>query len=599
MFDRENTQDSLLNSTILMVDDEFTTIEVLKTFLEDAGYNNFLSTTESAEAFAMITQRKPDIVLLDLVMPDVNGFEILQQIRNDHKLCYTPVIVLTSSTDSETKLKALELGANDFLAKPVDPSELALRLRNTLSAKAYQDRLTYFDALTGLPNRVTYIDALCSVQEATQQTSNQFAVLRLNLDRFKQINETLGPNAGDELLKAVAGRLEKCIHTTPSVFKLGFDDCRPEIYRISGDEFSVLLPRIETGEDAVSVARVIMDSLHEAFCHDGNDLFVTTSIGISVYPEDGREVDTLIKNAEVAMSYAKRQGGNNYYFYSSEINARSSERLRIANELRKAIENNELVLHYQPKVDTKTERINGVEALIRWQHPEHGLIPPGKFIPIAEENGLIIPISDWVLQEACRQAKQWQEEGIGIVPVSVNVSSSHFKQRRLLDSVSKVLADNRLTPACLELELTESVILENAEDNIQSLHELKQMGVCLALDDFGTGYSSLSYLTRFPLDTLKIDRSFIQDIHKNAANASIVSAMVLMAHSLGLKTVAEGVETAAEYAAISGKNCDSIQGYYFYRPLPIAELNKILTLKFKPDNAGEQPAVKNKALCID
>lgn len=596
---QNNTQDSLLNSTILMVDDEFTTIEVLKTFLEDAGYNNFLSTTESVDAFGIITQKKPDIVLLDLVMPGVNGFEILQQIRDDQKLSYTPVIVLTSSTDSDTKLKALELGANDFLAKPVDPSELALRLKNTLSAKAYQDRLTYFDALTGLPNRITYIDALCSVQEASQQAGDQFAVLRMNLDRFKQINETLGPNTGDELLKAIASRLGKCIHTSPSIFKLGFADFRPEVYRISGDEFSILLPRIETGEDAVSVARTILDSMHEAFSHDDNDLFVTPSIGISVFPDDGYEVDTLIKNAEVAMSYAKRQGGNNYYFYSSEINARSAERLKLANELRKAVENNELVLHYQPKVDVKSERISGVEALLRWQHPEFGMVSPGKFIPIAEETGLIIPVSDWVIKEACRQARQWQDEGYGVVPVAVNVASRHFKQGKLLKTVARALQDSRLDPACLELELTEGVMLENAEENIATMNKLKQMGLKLALDDFGTGYSSLSYLTRFPIDILKIDQSFIRDIHTNTANASIVTAIVVMAHSLGMKVVVEGVETEGQSVMLSGKNCDTYQGFYYYRPLPVEELNKVLAMELQSAADAGRAAKAARELCVD
>ncbi len=576
---KRSTQDSLLNSAIMMVDDELTTIEVLRTFLEDFGYSNFLSTTDSAKAFNIISNKKPDIVLLDLVMPEVNGFEILQKIRNDERLCFTPVIILTSSTDSATKLKALELGANDFLAKPVDPSELALRLKNTLSAKAYQDRLTYFDALTGLPNRVTYVDTLNSVQKSAQLSGNFFAVLRINLDRFKQINETLGPNAGDELLKAVSIRLDKCIHASSSIFNLGFDDYRPALYRISGDEFSILLPRIESSEDAVSVARTILDSMHEAFCHDDHDLFVTSSIGIAVYPGDGHDVDTLIMNAEVAMSYAKRQGGNNYYFYSSEINVRSAERLKLTNALSKAIENNELVLHYQPKVDVRTERIEGVEALLRWHHPDFGLVSPGKFIPIAEETGLIIPISDWVINEACRQAVQWQEEGYGVVPVAVNVASMHFKQKKLLKTVANVLQESGLDPACLELELTEGVMLENAEENIATMHELKQLGVKLALDDFGTGYSSLSYLTRFPLDTLKIDQSFIRDIQVNAANASIVTAIVVMAHSLGLKVVVEGVETEAQSVMLSGKNCDIYQGFYFYRPLPVQEINKILAME--------------------
>lgn len=597
---QQSTQDSLLNATIMMVDDELTTIEVLRTFLEDFGYSNFLSTTESVEAFDIINNKKPDIVLLDLVMPEVSGFEILQRIRNDDKLCFTPVIILTSSTDSATKLKALELGANDFLAKPVDPSELALRLQNTLSAKAYQDRLTYYDALTGLPNRVTFIDSLCMVQENAQKLDHQFALLRLNLDRFKQINETLGPTTGDDLLKAVASRLDQRIHTSPSIFNLGFEKFRPSLYRISGDEFSILLPRIDSGEDAMNVSRMILAAMHEAFSLDGNDLYITPSIGISIYPVDGREVDSLIKNAEVAMSYTKRQGGNNYYFYSSEINARSAERLKLANALRRAVENNELVLHYQPKVDVRTERIEGVEALLRWQHPEFGLVSPGKFIPIAEETGLIVPISEWVINEACRQAMQWQAEGYGVVPVAVNVASSHFRQKKLLQTVSDALTTSKLDPGCLELELTEGVILENAEENIATMNQLKEMGLKLALDDFGTGYSSLSYLTRFPIDTLKIDQAFIHDIQVNTANASIVTAIVVMAHSLGMKIVVEGVETEGQVVLLNGKNCDTYQGFYYYRPLPVQELNKILTLEQQSRKKVASKLTRSQQkVCID
>ena len=299
------------------------------------------------------------------------------------------------------------------------------------------------------------------------------------------------------------------------------------------------------------------------------------------------------------MSYAKRQGGNNYYFYSSEINARSAERLKLANELRKAVENNELELYYQPKVNVKTEKIAGVEALLRWQHPEFGMVSPGKFIPVAEETGLIIPISDWVINEACRQAVQWQQEGYGIVPVAVNVASQHFKQKKLLKTVAHALRQSRLDPGCLELELTEGVMLENAEETIATMNRLKQMGVKLALDDFGTGYSSLSYLTRFPIDTLKIDQSFIRDIHVNTANAAIVTAIVVMAHSLGMEVVVEGVETEGQSVMLSGKNCDIYQGFYFYRPMPVQELNKVLTMQRQSEFSAGKTVKRRKELCTD
>jgi len=567
--------ESLKAATIMMVDDEPTTLEVLEEFLKGEGYRNFVTITDSRRALDHARSEAPDVLLLDLMMPHVGGLEILRAMRADHALEHVPVIILTSSVDAETKLEALELGATDFLGKPVDPSELALRLRNTLAAKAYQDRLANYDALTGLPNRRAFLERLERALRRARAGSEPCCIFQLGLDRFKQINDTLGNAVGDAILRGVAERLERVVRPgdllgVPATGEAG------TLSRIAGDEFSLLLPGVGSVERGARVAQRILASVAEPFSIDGKELFVTSSIGIALFPDDGEALETLLGNAGIAMSHAKQERANTYRFYSPSLNAESAERLDLEGRLRRALEREELLLHYQPKVDIRTGRVVGAEALMRWQHPELGLVPPGKFIPVAEDSGLMAPMGEWALRAACRQATAWHAAGLPEVRISVNVSSLQFRSDALPGIVASALEESGLEPKYLVLELTESVIMENPESASRMLQQIKRMGLGLSIDDFGTGYSSLSYLKRFPLDELKIDRSFVKGVPHDADDAAIVSAIIGMAHGLGLVVVAEGVETREQLAFLEERGCEEFQGFLFSRAVPPAEWEALL-----------------------
>ncbi len=574
--DSDNQFDSLTGATIMMIDDEPINTDMVQIFLEEEGYKHFITTDDSVHAFDLIANKQPDVVLLDLIMPEVNGFEILTRVRGNEKLKYTPIIILTSSTDADTKLKALRLGANDFLSKPVDPSELVLRIRNTLAAKVYQDRLAYFDALTDLPNRQTFMNHLDWASHRAKREGLTGAILKLDLDRFKEINDTLGPEVGDVLLKEIAQRLKECLRYSDTVGRFGQDFSQTSLSRIGGNEFTVLFPAIKQVEDITPIARRILKVIEPA-CHPEHyELYITGSIGISVFPADGEETNTLIKHADVAMSHAKLKGGNQIQFYSDGLSNKSVERLKLANELRKAPERDELELYFQPKVDVKSGKIIGAEALMRWNHPELGLVSPGIFIPLAEETGLLPILDDWGFQTTCQQLIAWQATGVQAIPVSVNITSQSFRQGRVIGSVRKALNKTGLDPKWIKLELTENTVMENAKENIELLNRLKEMGISLSIDDFGTGYSSLSYLNRFPIDELKIDRSFISVILDQPANLAIVKAIIAMAHSLELNIVAEGVETKEQLIALQKLNCPEYQGFYFSKPVPSETFLKLL-----------------------
>jgi diguanylate cyclase (GGDEF)-like protein len=572
----------LTDATVMMVDDEPTTLEVIQTFLEESGYQSFIATSQSTHAVEMILQERPDVVLLDLIMPEVSGFDILTRIRADIRLRYTPVIVLTSAVDANTKLKALELGATDFLAKPVDPSELVLRLRNTLAFKAYQDRLAYYDTLTGLPNRRMFLARLDWALEHAKRHKQLCALLYIDLDRFKQINDSLGYRVGDSLLRAVAQKLEHCVRDSDTVARLVGKQSLCTLSHLGGDEFTVLLFDMNQVEHAALVARRILRTMAEAFHVDNHELFLTPSIGIAVFPNDGEEIDTLLKNSDMAMSHAKQRGRNTFAFYSKEINARSSERLTLENQLRKALDREELTLHFQPKIDIASGQVCGAEALLRWQHPQLGMVPPAQFIPLAEEAGLINSIGEWALHAACAASKAWERARLGPLPIAVNVSSLQFQQRGFLQVIRRALESSGIEPQYLMLELTESTFMENVRDNLKTLHTIKEMGLKLSIDDFGTGYSSLSYLKRFPLDELKVDRSFVADIPADADSVAIVSAIIAMAHSLGLHVVAEGVEAEQQLTFLKEKACNTYQGYLYSKPVTDQEFRTLIRRSLGP-----------------
>jgi diguanylate cyclase len=571
--------EALRDATVMMVDDEETTIDVLQAFLENEGYKRFVTTSESSRAMELITTENPDVLLLDLHMPKVTGFDILTLMRRDTRFRYTPVIVLTSATDSDTKLKALQLGASDFLAKPVDPSELALRLRNTLAAKAYQDRLTFYDSLTGLPNRRLFMDRLLWSLRCAKRDGSSGAVLHIDLDHFKKINDTLGHEIGDSLLVEVGRRLQLCVPELGALNASDGADSQPFLSRVGGDEFNLLLPEIKRVENAVRAAGNTLAAMKEPFSIDGHEVFITGSIGVAVFPNDGDSGDALLQHAGVAMNQAKQRGRNTYEFYSPKMNARALERLKLENQLRRALKRDELLAFYQPKVDLRTSQVLGAEVLLRWNHPERGFVSPVEFIPLAEESGMIVEFGAWVLNAACRQNKAWQAAGLPPIRVAVNVSARQFRDGRFLETLRQALQVSALDPQFLTLELTENTIMENAQENLDILHGIKTLGVKLSVDDFGTGYSSLSYLKQLPLDELKIDRSFIVGIRSDKDDAPIVTSIISMAHSLNLRVVMEGIESEHQLVFSRDRGCDEYQGFLFSKPVCSREFEQLLGAK--------------------
>ncbi|MGB8731945.1 MAG: EAL domain-containing protein, partial [Candidatus Sulfotelmatobacter sp.] len=442
--------------------------------------------------------------------------------------------------------------------------------------KVAEDRvqfLAYYDALTGLPNRTLLQDRLATALAGARRRKDKVALLFLDLDRFKLINDSLGHSFGDLLLQEVAQRLKKWAREQDTVARLG------------GDEFLIVLNGVKNIADAAVAADRMTKSMTSGFVVQGRPLNITCSLGISVFPEHGTNSETLIKNADAAMYFAKENGRNNFRFFTKDLSAQAVERLTLENSLRPALEKNEFFLMYQPQVDIGTGRIIGLEALLRWQHPNLCLVPPDTFIQIAENIGLIVPIGEWVLRTACSQARKWQEEGLPAVMVAVNISAIQFRQKGFCKLIRKVLDETGLPAKYLELELTESLLLDNADLMLSVVEELKAMGVTLAIDDFGTGYSSLSYLKHFPVSKLKIDRSFVRDVAVNPDDAAITTAIISMAKSLNLKVIAEGVEDEAQMSFLRAQRCDEIQGYYFSKPLAVDKVAEKLR-----GNTSEQQA---------
>jgi diguanylate cyclase (GGDEF)-like protein/PAS domain S-box-containing protein len=427
------------------------------------------------------------------------------------------------------------------------------------AARAMSQQMTHsahHDVLTNLPNRTLLNDRITHTISLARRRNTPLAVLFLDLDRFKHINDSLGHAVGDQLLQSVSNRLLSAVRGSDTVSRQG------------GDEFVILLSEIAHPEDAATSARKILLSLGAPHSISGNDLNIDASIGVSIYPEDGQDSEALIKNADTAMYQAKESGRNNFRFFTPEMNLRAVERQSLEGSLRHAIERKEFSLHYQPKVNLNTFRITGVEALLRWQHPDHGSVPPSRFVPVAEDCGLIIPIGNWVLSEACRQAREWQGAGLPFKRISVNVSATEFRADTFLAGIRNVLKETGLQARYLDLELTESVLMQHPESASIKLQALKSMGLHIALDDFGTGYSSLSYLQQFPIDILKIDKSFVHKITADSDHCSIVSAIIAMGQNLKQRVIAEGIETQEQLAFLQSRHCAEGQGYLFSPPLP-------------------------------
>jgi diguanylate cyclase (GGDEF)-like protein/PAS domain S-box-containing protein len=460
------------------------------------------------------------------------------------------------------------------------PVEVRLHLSNTGSPPVFvaiiqditerrqvEERLSYlahYDTLTGLPNRVLLQDRLNQAMIEADRQDRMVAIMFLDLDRFKIINDTLGHETGDVLLKEVAGRLLGSVRAGDTIARLG------------GDEFTVVLANVTQVDDVAHIAQKIIDSFASPFHVGGRELFVSTSIGITLYPFDDNNLDGLLRNADASMYQAKEMGRNTFQFYTAEINWRTTKRLALETALRHALERNELELHYQPQVNLKTGKITGAEALLRWHHPEMGLVAPLEFIPLAEETGLIIPIGEWVLRTACAQAQTWHLSGCRGFQIAVNLSARQIQQRSFAKEVEGILRQTGLDPRQLDLELTESLIMQNTDTTLAAMDELNAIGAIFSMDDFGTGYSSLGYLKRFPIDTLKIDQSFMRDIPGDLDDAAIAQAIIAMAHSLKIRVIAEGVETAKQLAFLRYHKCDGIQGYYFSKPIPAAAMTRLL-----------------------
>jgi diguanylate cyclase (GGDEF)-like protein len=454
-------------------------------------------------------------------------------------------------------------------------AELNQAVKEVTETKNRLRQLAYFDSLTALPNRRLFTEQLDLLLRLSRRNKQKLSLLFLDLDNFKRINDSLGHSAGDLLLREVAKRITRCIRESDLVAHYVEANSQIDVSRLGGDEFTVVLNQLDHAESAGAVARRLLDTLAQPITIEGHEMVITPSIGIAIAPDDADTVEGLLKAADTAMYHAKTSGKNKFMFYHSSMDAAGVERLRMETELRKALERGELQLHYQPQINCVTGNVVGAEALMRWSHPELGMIPPFKFIPLAEEMGLIAALGEWGLEEACRQMVEFQASGLDLPQVSVNVSALQFNQS-FIKRVAEVLNVTGLHPRRLQLELTEGIMLDDKDATLRALSHLKELGVQLSIDDFGTGYSSLSYLSRFPLDELKIDRSFVIDLNKSNNDASLVIAIIAMARSLRLDLVAEGVETPEQYHFLRTHRANVIQGYLFSKPVPAAELKALL-----------------------
>jgi len=571
---------------IIVIDDDPLIRLVVAMALQAVG----LTTIEAAsgeEGLRLFNEMGADAILLDVMMPDgMDGFATCTEFRNLPDGQHIPVLMMTGLEDLESINHAFEAGATDFITKPINITLLGHRVRYMLRASHTTQRLVeserrlhrlaYFDSLTELPNRQFFKEHLQHMVALAQRQKLKQAVLFLDLDGFKRINDTLGHHLGDLVLQATGERLRNSIRASDALMRTGTAEDGLSIARLGGDEFTVLLSVIERNEDAAIVAERIRVNLAQPLIFGDHQLYTTTSIGIAIYPDNGETAEELLKNADLAMYYAKRGGGNMYQYFTTKMSEIALRRLNLENHLRKSIEHGELELHYQPQLDVATGKFCGLEALIRWNCQELGRLSPAEFIPLAEETGLIVGIGEWVLREACQQAKHWRDQGIPLSRMAVNVSAIQFLHKGFSSLVTTILAETGLEPGVLELELTESVLINDEDIVLSVLKSLKQIGVQLAIDDFGTGYSSLSRLKNFPIDRLKIDQGFVRNVEQDSDNAAIVLAVIAMAEGMDMKVIAEGVETDGQLAFLKNKHCNEVQGYFLSKPLPTAQVEEFL-----------------------
>jgi diguanylate cyclase (GGDEF)-like protein len=566
---------------ILIVDDERQIRWLLSNLLSE---HHECAEADSAEkALELIGREKFDLVLSDIMMEGITGLEMIPQVLG--LAPDTVVIMVSAESHIESAIEAMRAGAFDYVTKPFDFRQVEAAVRRGLEHRALLDAKRRYerdleelvrrrteelnhavshDGVTGLPNRVLFNDRLGQAVSAATKGGQTLAVMLLDLDRLKAVNESLGYAAGDRLLRVVAERVEGCLGGGETVARFG------------GDELSLLTNPVRGAAEVAAMAGSILEALGRPVELDGHEVYVTASVGVALFPHDGDDAEALLGRAAAAMYTARGQGGNCFRFYSADMEAEALKRISLEFDLRRALERGEIILHYQPQVEMATGRIVGAEALVRWQHPRLGLIPPAEFIPLAEATGLIVPIGEWVLRAAIRQCGDWQEGGLAPLRVAVNLSARQFQQPDLVEVVRASLLEAGFEPARLELEVTESSVVSDRDAAVAALRELRAMGVRVAIDDFGTGHSSLSHLKHLPVDTLKIDRSFIRDMAADPNDEAIVGAVVKLGHSLGLNVTAEGVEEEAQSSLLGALGCDEAQGYLFGRALPPDDFQKLL-----------------------
>ena len=552
-------------SKLLIIDDE----EPIRSLLIDllGGDYNCSDAGSAEEALTALADETFDLVISDIDMGGMSGLELVPRV---HSLSPDTVVVMISgNSDIEFAIEALRVGAFDYISKPIDirhveaSVERALNHNELLKEKRrYKEQLeyllqqrTYYDTITQLPNRALFEDRLTQAVGIAKATNQSLGVLFISLDQFKKVNDSLGHGPGDTLLREFAERLKSCIGKSDTVARFG------------NDEFALLRTGIDGTTDVIETIASLYQVLKFSFDLPGHELVATASVGVSLFPMDGEDPQTLLKNAGAALYKAKRSGGANYQFFTADMHELATKRLALESNLRRAIQNEELLVHYQPRVAVDSLAITGVEALVRWQHPTLGLISPSEFIPLAEDTGLIVPIGEWVLRTACLQGRRWRDQGFAPVPIAVNISARQFHDQDLAQTVIGIVEETGLSPRYLELELTESSIMQDAEFAARMLSRLKHMGISISIDDFGTGFSSLASLKRLPIDALKIDQSFVREAPSDPDDTALVMAIITLGHNLRLKVIAEGVETEEQLKFLQLLRCDEIQGNFFSKPL--------------------------------
>ena len=587
-------QTGIIQEDILIVDDTLENLRLLSTMLIKQGYN-VRKAINGKMALTAVQTVVPDLILLDIMMPEMDGYEVCQRLKANQQTAKIPVIFLSALNEVFDKVKAFEVGAVDYISKPFQFEEVLVRVQNQMALKSAQReilklnteleekvkertqqlefanarllKMALYDSLTGLPNRALFLERLeQALNRAKADSVYQFAVLFLDCDRFKVVNDSLGHLVGDELLIAVARRLEASLSQKDTLSRLG------------GDEFAILLTDIQDFNYTTFVADGILESLSFPFQLQGHEVFISASIGIALGNSTVHQPEHLLRDADTAMYRAKALGKGQYHIFAPAMHDAALQLLHLESNLRKAINQQEFIVHYQPIIDLSDGKIAGFEALVRWQHPQYGMISPQSFIPIAEETSLIIPIDRWVLQQACHQLRLWQKEKLTDYPlfISVNLSARQFAQLDLIDRIDQILTETQLNPECLKLEITESAIMDNVNFAAVILQKLRERSIGLSIDDFGTGYSSLSYMHSFPVSSLKIDRSFVQRLDGNPENLGLIPAIISIAKTMGMSAIAEGIETTQQLNQLKTLGCDFGQGYLFSKPVEAQRATELI-----------------------